>query len=86
MMNGMLQTTVGTCVHVQVWTCTGIDQGPQLPRHRGSSARQGGDGGREGEREGGREEWTEKGGIKRGREERGTCAQAGRQEREGGRE
>ena len=43
MMNGMLQTTVGTCVHVQVWTCTGIDQGPQLPRHRGSSARQGGE-------------------------------------------
>ena len=50
MMNGMLQTTVGTCVHVQVWTCTGIDQGPQLPRHRGSSAGQGGgtEGGREG--------------------------------------
>ena len=52
MLNGMLQTTVGTCVHVQVWTCTGIDQGPQLPRHRGSSARQRG-GWREEGREGG---------------------------------
>ena len=64
MMNGMLQTTVGTCVHVQVWTCTGIDQGPQAPRKLSQA-----EGGTEGGREGGREEWTEKGEIKRGREE-----------------